>query len=88
MSLRSIVLIAAISTGGAIGWYCDSFGGIMGSYLTGILGTSIGLFLGRKVQRKNQVSKFNPRSVYFGDNLAETGTFNWERLGRSLFIKT
>jgi len=40
----------AVSVGGTIGWYCGSLGGIMGSYLTSILGASIGLFLGRKIQ--------------------------------------
>ena len=43
--------MVAVSTGGAIGWRCGSFGGIMGSYLASILGASVGLFLGRKIQR-------------------------------------
>ncbi|MEA3545565.1 MAG: hypothetical protein U9R69_10165 [Thermodesulfobacteriota bacterium] len=51
MSLRSIVLLVAISIGGAIGWRCGSLGGIMGSYLTSILGASTGLYVRRKIQR-------------------------------------
>ncbi|MDX2480896.1 MAG: hypothetical protein QNK24_11240 [Desulfuromusa sp.] len=51
MSLRSIILMVTISIGGAIGWHCVSVGGIMGSYLASIVGASIGLYLGRKIQR-------------------------------------
>ncbi len=51
MALRSIILMVVISIGGAIGWICGSPGGIMGAYLTGVLGASIGVYIGGKIQR-------------------------------------
>ncbi|MCK4503311.1 MAG: hypothetical protein KAU22_09760 [Desulfuromonadales bacterium] len=51
MSLRAIVLLGGISLGGSGGWHYSPFDGIMGSYLTAVMGASIGLYLGRKIQR-------------------------------------
>jgi len=49
--LKPLVLYICISVGSAIGWYCGSPGGLMGSYLVSVLGASIGLFIGRRLQR-------------------------------------
>ncbi len=51
MSLRTIVLLMSISMGASLGWRFCSFGGILGSYLSSVLGAAIGLVLGRKIQR-------------------------------------
>jgi hypothetical protein len=45
------VLMAAISIGGSIGWRLGAGGGIMGSYLTGVLCASIGFYIGRRLQK-------------------------------------
>ena len=52
MILRPLILIVTVSLGGALGWLFGSPGGLMGSYLTGVLGSSIGMFVGRKIQRR------------------------------------
>ena len=51
MALRPLVLLISISCGASLGWYCGEFGGILGAYLIGVLGASIGLYVGRKIQR-------------------------------------
>lgn len=51
MSLRAIVLLVPISLGSWGGWYLGSAGGLFVAYLSGVAGASIGLFIGRKMQR-------------------------------------
>ncbi len=51
MALRPIVLIITVSLGVTFGWICGSAGGVMGSYLAGVLGASVGLYAGRKIQK-------------------------------------
>ncbi|HEY5674916.1 MAG TPA: hypothetical protein VIR78_14505 [Malonomonas sp.] len=46
-----LVLIVATGTGGLLGWYAGSPMGLMGAYLLGVLGASVGLFIGRRLQR-------------------------------------
>ena len=52
MSLAAMVLIICIALGAFIGWQCGSFGGLMGSYLAAVVGASIGLFIGRRLQQQ------------------------------------
>lgn len=49
--LKPMVLIIAISIGGMLGWHAGAFMGLMAAYLSGVLGSSIGLYLGRRIQR-------------------------------------
>jgi len=49
--LKPLVLLTTISCGSWLGWYCGSPGGLMGSYLAAVSGASIGLYIGRQVQR-------------------------------------
>ena len=49
--LGKFVLLTTISIGSSMGWWFGSGGGIMGSYLAGVLGASIGLFIGRRMQK-------------------------------------
>lgn len=49
--IGKLVLLAAISTGGSIGWTLGTPGGIMGSYLIGVFGASVGLYIGRRLQK-------------------------------------
>ena len=49
--LGPLVLMISVSIGAAIGWTCGSPLGLLGAYLTSVLGASIGLFIGRKIQR-------------------------------------
>lgn len=51
MMLRPIVLLVAISLGGWAGWALGSPGGLMTAYLAGVAGASLGLFVGRRLQR-------------------------------------
>jgi len=48
--IRRAVLFICISLGSSLGWYLGSPGGLMGSYLVGVIGASVGLFIGRKLQ--------------------------------------
>jgi len=50
--LGKVVLLITISIGGSLGWRLGAAGGIMGSYLTGVLCASIGLYVGRRLQKK------------------------------------
>ncbi len=49
--LKPLVLLIAISCGSALGWHCGAPGGLLGSYLAGVLGASLGLYIGRRIQR-------------------------------------
>ncbi len=49
--LKPVILMLSISAGAAVGWKCGSAGGLMGSYLASVLGATIGLLSGRKIQR-------------------------------------
>ena len=49
--LKPMVLLLAISSGAALGWQAGAFGGLMGSYLAAVFGASVGLFIGRRIQR-------------------------------------
>lgn len=49
--LRPLILFVTVSSGGALGWWLGTPGGLMGSYLAGVVGSSIGLFIGRRIQR-------------------------------------
>ena len=49
--LKPLLLMTSICVGAAIGWQCGQFGGLMGSYLLAVVGASIGLYIGRKIQR-------------------------------------
>ena len=49
--LKPIVLMLAISSGAGLGWQLGAPGGLMGSYLAAVCGASLGLFIGRKIQR-------------------------------------
>ena len=49
--LKPLILLVTISTGALIGWYCGTAGGIIGAYFTAVFGASIGLFIGRRIQR-------------------------------------
>ncbi len=48
--LKPIVLLITIGCGAAVGWQAGAFGGLMGSYLTGVVGASAGLYIGRRIQ--------------------------------------
>jgi len=50
--IGTLVVFAAISVGGMIGWFLGSPGGTMGSYFAGVCGASLGLYLGRKLQKR------------------------------------
>ncbi len=50
MSLRALVLMVCIALGGSLGWHYSPFAGILGSYLTSVGGSALGLYLGRKIQ--------------------------------------
>ncbi len=49
--LKQIVLLTAISAGGTLGWYAGLPMGLMGAYLSSTLGSAIGLYVGRRIQR-------------------------------------
>ncbi len=49
--MKRMVMLIAVSCGGSIGWYCGSGWGIMSAYFASVLGSAIGLYLGRKLQR-------------------------------------
>ena len=49
--LKPFVLLLAISAGGMLGWQAGSPGGLVVSYLASVLGSSLGLWIGRKIQR-------------------------------------
>jgi len=49
--LKFFILYLCISIGSAIGWQCGSPGGLMGSYLVAVFGATLGLFIGRRLQR-------------------------------------
>jgi len=49
--LKLLLLLTSICVGALIGWQLGRPGGLMGSYLTAVFGASIGLFIGRKIQR-------------------------------------
>lgn len=49
--IGKIVLILAVSVGGATGWKLGAPGGIMGSYLAAVFGASVGLYIGRRLQK-------------------------------------
>jgi hypothetical protein len=51
MSIAAMVLMICVALGGSIGWQCGSFGGLIGSYLAAVVGASIGLFVGRRLQQ-------------------------------------
>ena len=50
MSVKMIVLLVCVSLGGWLGWVVGTPGGIMGSYLAGVVGSSAGLYIGRRLQ--------------------------------------
>lgn len=50
--LKTLVLLAAINAGAWLGWLCGSPGGLMTAYLSGVVGASTGLFIGRRIQRQ------------------------------------
>ncbi len=52
MALKPLVLFIAISLGGGLGWFFGRPGGLLGSYFTGVLGSALGLYIGRKIQRR------------------------------------
>lgn len=49
--LAPLVLLIATGTGGLLGWHAGTPMGLMGAYLCGVLGSSIGLYIGRRIQR-------------------------------------
>lgn len=49
--LAPLVLLVAVGTGGLLGWHAGTPMGLMGAYLSGVLGASIGLYVGRRIQR-------------------------------------
>ena len=49
--LAPLVLLVATGTGGMLGWYAGMPMGLMGAYLCSVLGSSIGLYIGRRLQR-------------------------------------
>ncbi len=49
--LKPFVLLLAISLGATGGWQAGAAGGLMGSYLAAVAGASLGLFVGRRIQR-------------------------------------
>jgi hypothetical protein len=51
MALRSIVLLISVSLGSWAGWLIGSFGGLFSAYFISVVGATIGLVIGRKLQR-------------------------------------
>lgn len=49
--LKPLLLFTSISVGGWLGWYAARATGLMAAYLTAVFGASIGLYIGRKLQR-------------------------------------
>lgn len=50
MSLRPIVLLISVSLGSWGGWILGSAGGLLGAYFASVVGASVGLVIGRKLQ--------------------------------------
>ena len=49
--LVPLVLLITTGTGGLLGWHAGTPLGLMGAYLCSVLGSSIGLYIGRRIQR-------------------------------------
>ncbi|SHJ88206.1 hypothetical protein SAMN02745165_03435 [Malonomonas rubra DSM 5091] len=49
--IRPLVLLLSIGLGAWLGWICGAAGGLMVAYLSAVFGASVGLFVGRKIQR-------------------------------------
>ena len=49
--LKPLILFTSISVGAWLGWYSTLANGLMAAYLTAVCGASIGLYIGRKLQR-------------------------------------
>lgn len=46
-----LTVMLAVALGGWCGWQLGSIGGLMGSYFSAVVGSSVGLYLGRRIQR-------------------------------------
>lgn len=51
MALKPLILTLAVSLGAAAGWRLGSSAGLMTAYLCAVTGASLGIYLGRKIQR-------------------------------------
>ena len=49
--LKPIALLVSIIVGGTLGWHIGSPLGLIGSYMIGVVGSSIGLYIGRRIQQ-------------------------------------
>lgn len=49
--LKPLLLFFTIGAGAWLGWYSARANGLMAAYLSAVLGASIGLYIGRKLQR-------------------------------------
>jgi len=49
--LKPVVLLTTVSIGAWLGWAFSASAGIMAAYLSSVVGASVGLFIGRRIQR-------------------------------------
>ncbi|MFU8766019.1 MAG: hypothetical protein ACNA7T_15935 [Haliea sp.] len=51
MIIKLLVVIIAVLVGGWLGWLAGSPWGLMTAYFAAVTGASIGLYIGRRIQR-------------------------------------